>query len=686
MPRRIQKPGLKGALFGSLTLALACVLGALFFLVPLQVEHFLQDRLVSQGREKVQQAARTLARERPTTVAEMQDVLDMLKSSAADLRFIAVLGADHRVVARSNEGPQDLAPFINAFKQGGSPGLEEPVDGSRLFTEPLVVEEGSPAGTVLTAVDFSSLGDVVAVLRRTVLIAFVAGFALITVLLLLVSREFILRPLASMMSVARKLSEDDLTGKVEVETEDELGRLAGALNRIGESLRDTLGRVRGVSEGVAEVIEQLSRTGTTVSSGAATIQARVEETSTSMVQMMSSLRGIAESVEVLYQSAEESSSSIMEMATTNDEVAENVQDMAGSVQETAGAIEQMTGSIKEVAKNIEMLHATTAETSSSLGQMDSSIEQVETNATETARLSEEVSEDAQTGVESLRKTLSGIDRIKESSRTASSVMESLGRRISEIGNILGVIDDVAEQTNLLALNAAIIAAQAGEHGKGFAVVADEIKDLAERTGVSTKEISSLIRGVQDESRNAVAVMNQGVRNVEEGVELGREAEAALRKINESARKSTERVKAIAHATVEQARGSRQVTAAIHRIAQTVQQISTGSNAQARGSEQIMKSADRMKALTLHVLRSSQEQAHGSKQIARSIENINEMVTHLNRAQKAQARGGEQVLKAVDAIKDVSEHQTRSVRQLEEAIESLQRQAEVLRAVVRRFRV
>jgi methyl-accepting chemotaxis protein len=94
----------------------------------------------------------------------------------------------------------------------------------------------------------------------------------------------------------------------------------------------------------------------------------------------------------------------------------------------------------------------------------------------------------------------------------------------------------------------------------------------------------------------------------------------------------------------------------------------------------------MRAITVHVQRSSQEQAHGGKQITRSIESINEMVTHLNRAQKEQTKGSEQVLGAVEAIKAVSDHQTRSVRALEEAIDSLQRQSEVLRAEVRRFKV
>ncbi|MCY1020508.1 methyl-accepting chemotaxis protein [Pyxidicoccus sp. MSG2] len=679
MTARFKKPGLRSLLLGSFALVLALILGTLFFVVPSQVEVYLEGRLVKHGEDKAEQIASVLGTQPDTS-------LERLHGGDDDFAVLGIVAADGRVVTTHPVSPPHwFEQELRERPEGASLNGFRFSNGNRVVTRPVSLRE-SGMGQVLVVVDFSGLDAVVTSLRHVVLLAFGIGLALFLVVAFFISRAFILVPLDAMMTMARRLAEADLTGRVDVGTEDELGKLAEALNRIAQSWRDTLGRVRGVSDVVAGVIEQIHRTGTTVSSGAGTVQARVEETSSSMVEMMASLRGIAENVEVLYQSAEESSSSIMEMAATNDEVAENVQAMAASVEETTSAIEEMTFSIKEVAKNIQELSASTEETSSAISQMDAAIGQVEANAKETARLSEQVFEDAQTGVESLRKTLTGIDRIKETSRSAAGVIDSLGRRISEIGNILNVIDDVAEQTNLLALNAAIIAAQAGEHGKGFAVVAEEIKDLAERTGASTKEIAELIRSIQEESRNAVVVMNQGVRNVEEGVQLGREAEGALRKINDSTQKSTQMVKAIARATVEQARGSKQVTASIHRISETVSQISKASNEQAKGGEQIMKSAEKMKALTAHVQRSSQEQAHGSKQITRSIESINEMVTHLNRAQKEQTKGSEQVLKAVETIKGVSEHQTRSVRQLEEAIDNLQRQAEILRAEVRRFRV
>ena len=110
------------------------------------------------------------------------------------------------------------------------------------------------------------------------------------------------------------------------------------------------------------------------------------------------------------------------------------------------------------------------------------------------------------------------------------MITTLSERAADIGDILSVIDEVAEQTNLLALNAAIIAAQAGEHGKGFAVVADEIKELAERTSSSTREITLVIKGVQEETRRAVDAINQAEHSIAEGEMLSNRSGEALNKI------------------------------------------------------------------------------------------------------------------------------------------------------------
>ncbi len=595
-------------------------------------------------------------------------------------RFGQGLGDDAEEVLRTHAA----AGMASAFRGGGLLRFTAPVTVSQLRADGS--HEEKLVGHVLLGLTPTRLNQQLGEVRRLVLGLLGAGGLLLATLVYLFTARLVLAPLDQMSAVARRMSDSDLTARAAKGGEDELGTLAESLNRIGENLAGTLGRVQTVTGGIAEVIDRIGRTGAAVSAGAGTVSERAVETSASMGQMIASLKGIADNVEVLAGSAEESSSSILEMAATNDVVAENIQALAASVQETTAAIEQMTYSIKEVAKNIEDLSATTEQTSSSMNEMDVSISQVETNANETARLSEQAQRDAEMGAEALSRTLTGIDKIKESSKEAASVIEALGRKISAIDNILNVIDDVAEQTNLLALNAAILAAQSGEHGKGFAVVADEIKDLAERTGASTKEISELIRAVQEQSKAAVTAMDRGVRNVEEGVRLGQETETALKKIEASSHQATHMVRAIARATIEQARGSKQVTVSIIRIAETVQQIATATAEQARGSEQIMKSAEKMKSITKHVERSSQEQARGSKQITKAIESISDMVHHLNRAQKEQTRGSEQVMGAVVQIKQVAEAQNLSAHDLELAIADLAAQAEVLRGEVRRFRL
>jgi methyl-accepting chemotaxis protein len=399
-----------------------------------------------------------------------------------------------------------------------------------------------------------------------------------------------------------------------------------------------------------------------------------EETSRYVRETADSLRAIGQNVEVLAASAEESGSSIMEMTASNETVAENIVELASSVRETVASIEEMAYSIKEVAKNVDALSLTAEETSSSMNEMDVSIDQVQSNANETARLSEEVAQDAERGAEAILKTIGEIYRIKESSQEAVSVISNLGSRIDAIGQILNVIDDVAEQTNLLALNAAIIAAQAGEHGKGFAVVADEIKDLAERAGASTKEIADLIKTIQSESKNAIAAVERGAQNVDRGVEVSNDAERALKKILESSQKSTNMVRAIARATVEQAKGSKQVTDAIGRIAATVQQIAAATAQQARGSELIMKSGEKMRSIAQQVERSTQEQSRGSRQITQAMESINSMVGQLGSVQRTQSRSAERGIALTGRLDEAARKQDTALRDASQHAERLKKSA------------
>jgi methyl-accepting chemotaxis protein len=449
-------------------------------------------------------------------------------------------------------------------------------------------------------------------------------------------------------------------------------RVYGEVAALGERVSDAEQREKARRAELAQAASAIEEAFPRLTDGVTSVLSASEQATGHIRDMTTALSNIAQSIESLATSAEESSSSILEMTATNDETAENVGELASSVRETVSSIEEMAYSIREVAKNVDALSLTAEETSSSMNQMDVSIDQVQSNANETARLSEEVATDAEKGAEAILKTIGEIYRIKESSQEAVAVISNLGFRIEAIGQILAVIDDVAEQTNLLALNAAIIAAQAGEHGKGFAVVADEIKDLAERAGGSTKEIAELIKTIQSESKNAIAAVERGAHNVDRGVEVSNEAERALKKILESSQKSTNMVRAIARATVEQAKGSKQVTDAIGRIAETVQQIAAATAEQARGSELIMKSAEKMRTITQHVERSSQEQARGGRQITTAIEQISNMVNSLNGAQRTQMRGGEQLIDAARRIEENARLQDQSVRQLVSASDRLRR--------------
>ena len=553
-------------------------------------------------------------------------------------------------------------------------------EGAKLAVDELLVAVGSrmnKANEEVREIQRSAGITLAVVIVLAIIVAALMGMAV---------TRYIVRRLTVMGDSLRRGAQGDLTARLTIDTHDELGKLGEDYNAMVHKLSEMLGKVdtsagdlKGISDNLSDVSKQVL--------SAAQLQADgVSHTSSAMTQINTSVKGVTEGVDALSQSAAESSSSILQMAASIEEVALNMENLTQSVDEVSASIGEMSISIKEVGSNVVSLLEASTTTASSVMQMDSSIKQVERNAMETAAISDEVRRDAENGKKTVEATIAGINAIRTSSKITFEVIDTLSERANDIGAILSVIDEVAEQTNLLALNAAIIAAQAGEHGKGFAVVADEIKELAERTSSSTREIAQLIKGVQDETRRAVEAINQAESSIAEGEDLSQKSGEALTKILEGVIRSSAQMAEIARATVEQAKGSQIIRDAMEQVSDMVEQIAKATKEQGMGSGMIMGAVDKMKGLTAQVRSSTREQSKVGNFIAKSTEDITGMIRQIKRACDEQGKGSEQVVVAIEDIQQSTNINLEATRIMNEAVESLFRQTEMLRKEMASFKV
>ena len=509
----------------------------------------------------------------------------------------------------------------------------------------------------------------------------------LSVLVYLMVRRMIVAPTTDVIAITTDVAAGDLTERVRVRTNDEIGYLGRGLNRMIIGLKGIIGNARGSSERLQAVSGDVAVVAANVTAASKVQSEAVEEAASSVNEMHFSLKEIAATVEDLNDTAEQTSSAVIETAASVDEVARTMNELSSSIEETSSAITEMSAAIRSIAENVDMLSAAADDTASSVVEVSASVRQVEDHAKESTALAEAVSADAQRiGMRSIEKTMDGMQRIEEETRRSAEVINRLGTRAGNIGGILTVIEEVTDQTSLLALNAAILAAQAGEHGKGFSVVAAEIRDLANRTASSTQEIGTLIQSVQEETREAVEVMQKNVVLAEEGTRLVQETGNAFRKITERADQARAMSHSISRAAGEQSTGMKQVTAAVDQINQMAHQIARATAEQRGGSDQIMRASEKMREITRFVRSATAEQVKASRTITDSMEAMTTKVGLVNRASNEVRSGSDLIVKAIERIKTTARENTELSARLNEAVDVMTVQAVTLKKEIERFTI
>jgi methyl-accepting chemotaxis protein len=205
--------------------------------------------------------------------------------------------------------------------------------------------------------------------------------------------------------------------------------------------------------------------------------------------------------------------------------------------------QEITQASDDLSKRTEQQAASLEETAAALDQITATVKKTADGAIEARKVVAVAKDDAEKSGAVVREAVDAMTRIEDSSR--------------QIGQIIGVIDEIAFQTNLLALNAGVEAARAGDAGKGFAVVASEVRALAQRSAEAAKEIKTLI--------------SASTEQVAQGVDLVGQTGRALARIAEQVAQINGVVSEIAASAQEQATGLHQVNAAVNQMDQVTQQ-------------------------------------------------------------------------------------------------------------------
>jgi len=578
----------------------------------------------------------------------------------------------------ARRGAEELAP-----KSSREPGLHDE-EGALHF----VARVGGEADSVGSVALVKSLAGLDGVLQQSAFL--MCGVMVVALLLAGIAssrlRAQIAAPLEQIGRSAEAMAEGDLTIAIAVERDDELGMLGRSFDRTRTSLGALVSTVRVHALAIAGDAHDLEQESERLAEQADLQRDAVAETRGAIDRVGTSARAVRDNVDTIASTATETSSSVAELDATARRIDEHMDALLETVDASASSIAELSAAVGQIASSADALGGTARSATSSVEIVRESVRGIESNAKTCESLAATTSKSAEDGSSVVGQVVRGMEQIDARFQGLEKIVSDLSARSDMIDEVVQVIQAVVAETNLLALNASIISSQAGEHGRAFAVVAQQIKNLADRTAGSTREIAGAMQAVRSGIDDAVRAVSDGAEDVRRGVGLSSVAGGALDQIRRNADQSGQMVAEIVRSTELQAADMAKVEQAMRALANGVEQIVIGTHEQDKVAGAMLTGVERMRDLARDVKYATSEQSRQSGHMAQAVEEVAHGVHGILDAAETQHREIEKIAEAVAVFRDNTEESRKRAATLRRCVESLTERASQLGEGVGRFTV
>ncbi|MBK7992322.1 MAG: HAMP domain-containing protein [Blastocatellia bacterium] len=413
---------------------------------------------------------------------------------------------------------------------------------------------------------------------KTSLVFFLFNFFISLVIAILLIRNITL-PIQQLVNLVNNISKGSLESITLNNRNDEIGKLAFAINNMVFYLKETAGITDSIANGVLTLV----------------VKPRSEQDifGHSLKKMVISLQTIVKKVHGSSQQVKSINNTI-NLVKAGKQLEIDSESLAGDVENTATVVEELSKNVQAVAKNVESQAASVTQTHQSIEQMAKQINNITTNTKNLIDVSLNAQQIVKNGQIAGEKASKGIQEIDISINKTAYTLTKLGEQAIAIEKIIEVINGISDQTNLLALNAAIEAARAGSYGLSFSVVAQEVRKLSERSFQSASDITKLVIDIQKD-------VNQVIKNMENSTTL----------VKEGSKQFISVVEAFNH-----------IDNVVSNVVNTIQEIDNVILEYAVGANQISQATEALMFTTQEIQAATQEQAISTNEIVRTIERIN----------------------------------------------------------------